>query len=145
MKPYPKLRVILTYFFSAGVAGFIVASLFGLYDLFKSVQPFYSLTEHLLSVLNFGLLAAFLAQAMFAVAGLLLGIIACVFKMQQSVRHYLILTMLGGLLSALTIVVIDFSPARTVGFYACLGAAVSFLSARWCLPKNGVCAQYDPN
>ncbi|MBP6115390.1 MAG: hypothetical protein KBC57_02180 [Neisseriaceae bacterium] len=145
MKPYPKFRVILAYFFSAGIAGFMVACLFGLYDLFKTVQPFHSLGEHLLSVLNFGLIAALLAQAMFAIAALLLGVIACVFKMQKSVRHYLILTLLGGLFSALTVLVVDFTPTNTLGFYALMGAATAWLTARLCLPNNGVCTTYDPN
>lgn len=145
MKPYPKLRVLLAYFFSAGVAGFVVAISMGLYDLFKTIQPFYSLREHLLSVLNFGVIAALIAQSMFAVAALLLGIIACVFRLQKSIRHYLILTILGGLFSALTFLVIDANPSVAMGFYIGIGAFTSFLTARLCLPQNGLCADYDPH
>ncbi|MBP6562779.1 MAG: hypothetical protein KA214_04805 [Neisseriaceae bacterium] len=145
MQPYPRFRVMLAYFFSAGVAGFLVAILMGLYDLFKTIQPFYALSEHLLSVLQFGLVAALIAQSIFAVAALLLGIIACVFRLQQSIRHYLTLTILGALFSALTFWVIDFSPSSTLGFYTIMGGLTALLTARLCLPRNGICSEYDPH
>lgn len=144
MKPYPRLRVVLAYFFSAGMAGFVVATALGLYDLFKTIQPFYSLSEHLLSVLNFGVISALISQSVFGIAALLLGIVASVFRMQKSLRDYLILTILGAVLSALTLVIIDFNPSTVLGFYLIIGATTSLLTARIALPRNGVCASYDP-
>lgn len=144
MKPYPRLKVLLSYLFSASVVGFMVGVIYAIHDLYVSEPTLKEIGLRLSAAWEMALFCAWMSQIVFTLPTLLLGLVACAFKMQKTVRHYLILSFLGGFLTILNFEIVNFTPSGSILVYMVAGALTAFITGRLCLPRNGVCSAYDP-